>query len=180
MSHSPDLTRFRIQTPADGGNYRFSLGKVSVSSDRIRPGILKLFGELGIINHNELGADQQLLAVLKNYPETYERTILLNILESPFPKSDGEVASKVLDEEIVCFNPLLPLEPVTPFSSIPVKPHSLCRGQLTLENLFIEKAIKDAINNGSVSTRGIAKSLGEQGVLVSHMTISRRLKTLKG
>jgi hypothetical protein len=63
-----------------------------------------------------------------------------------------------------------------------VKPRSQSRGQFTLEDPFILAAINHALESGKEprerSYRFIAGELAKQGIRVSHMTISRRIKAL--
>ena len=176
-----NLSSFSIKTPSNGGDYQFSLQGTTVSANGLKFGVVKLFKELGVYEIPEI------LKTIKACPESYAKKLLLNILDNG---SIPDVAQ--LPPETPVLSPDKPGSPDIPpaihqdslpvvtLNSVPLKPRSLSRGQLTLEDPFILATVADALAPGRSprerSYRFIAGELAKQGIKVSHMTVKRRMK----
>lgn len=162
-----NLKTFKIQTPPDDGDYSLSLGGTSLKTKTLRAGVIKL---LNLTGGSARPIDQaEIIELIKRQPESVQKGWLLSILDnSPEPHQQAqdkqEIASSPVTEEITT-----PPEIVT-INNPPVKPPYHRRGQSNMYDDVIKKAIA-----ASGSSRSISHALLQQGIIISHMTISRRM-----
>lgn len=83
---SDPLTTLEIKVPAsEGAMYHISINGKAVMAQTLKFGVIKLFQELGMIPGGKTGVEYDLINILKNYPESYNRDLLIGILEGKQP-----------------------------------------------------------------------------------------------
>lgn len=178
LNIKPDIQTFRIITPADGdGQYRLMLGHKVITSKTLKIGVLNLFNQFKGISDNGYLAVNELYDFIIKYPQSYQQTLILNILRpdgpgTPRPTSDHH---HTLSEA-----PELPSPPATEgevaignvtHGATPVKVPYRKKGQSTIYDPLIDAAIELG-----GSSRAISRYLLEKhSLIISHMSIKRRI-----
>lgn len=76
------LSTLEIKTPADEGEpYHLSLNGQTVLAETLKFGVVKLFQMLGVIPAGTQGVEYDLIKILKGYPASQNRDLLIGILE---------------------------------------------------------------------------------------------------
>jgi hypothetical protein len=85
-----DLADFRIRVPAaDGELYHLSMSGKTVTAQTLKFGIVKLFNALGIIPGGQI-VEYDLINILKGYPDSYNKKLIISVLEN---KQTAEVGN---------------------------------------------------------------------------------------
>lgn len=155
-----NLATFHIKTPADGGDYHLSLGQTEITAKTLKYGVIKLFNKAGIIPGGTRGVEYQLIDIIKGCPASYQQKLLLNILDlnNSLPAHHFNHHQNALDKQEIIFTPPI---------KVPYRRH----GQTSI----CDDIINAAIAKGG-SYRSISKNLLHQGLIISHMSIKRRIE----